>query len=64
MIRYSFFRAKEEEFSYGRYAAQIDDDVLQKYDVNNKSVNVECGPGDMVFFSYVLFHRGGHNNSG
>ena len=55
---------REEEYSYGRYAAQIDPEVLERHEVDRKCVDIECAPGDVVFFSHILFHRGGHNNSG
>ena len=55
---------REEEYSYGRYAAQIDPEVLERHEVDRKCEDVECALGDVVFFSHILFHRGGHNNSG
>ncbi len=57
-------RTKDEEFSYGRYAAQIDPAVLEAQRADARAVHVACGPRDVVFFSNVLMHRGGDNNSG
>ncbi len=60
----TLLRSQEEEFSYGRYAATIDPEVLEHMQADRKHIDVICGPGDVVFFNQILMHRGGQNTSG
>ena len=53
------YRQKEEDHSYGTYAAQIDPEVMNIYEP--RAIDVPCEPGDVIFFSNLLFHRGGFN---
>ena len=55
------YRESEEKITYGLYASHIDPDVMDKYE--NEAVHLECDPGDVIFFSHFLFHRGGFNTS-
>ncbi|CAH1799309.1 unnamed protein product [Owenia fusiformis] len=49
------------ESVYGTYATQIPDEVIEQH--KNDIIDIECDPGDVVFFSHILIHRGGYNHS-
>ena len=51
----------EEKITYGVYASHIDPAVMNEYE--DQAVHLECEPGDVIFFSHFLFHRGGFNTS-
>ncbi len=52
--------ARADPTSYGRYMSGLDTELIAKYE--DQIVNIECDPGDVVLFSNIIFHRGGHNS--
>ncbi len=51
---------RENASFFGAYRSGLDSDVVAQN--MDKAVTIECDPGDVVFFSNLLFHRGGDNN--
>ncbi|CAH1779628.1 unnamed protein product [Owenia fusiformis] len=49
------------ESKYSTYAAQVPIEVIKEHEP--EIIDVECDPGDVVFFSNILIHRGGFNHS-
>merc|ERR1712070_1082891 len=50
-----------EPAAIGTYSSGIDPAVMKQHE--DRAIDVECEPGDVVLFSNLLFHRGGHNTS-
>ena len=50
---------RENASFYGAYRSGLDPEVVAKY--ADRAITLECDPGDVIFFSNLLFHRGGNN---
>ena len=53
--------ADGEPAPIGTYNTSISPEVMEAHEP--AAVDVSCEPGDVVVFSNLLFHRGGHNTS-